>query len=450
MISPWGDHKLRSFTTWGAVGATAAILLAGAPAVYAAETQAPEVRYANSVTDDLGSLAVSVRSDSPVTAIKAHIVSQTTGEEVAVVENDAFALASGTSDDGIWHTKQPLDLAALGTYDVKIDATDADGDVTTNNSAGRLAYYMQAVLEDVRTDRAEVDIDNREVRVEGVLKGRWPATRELRPLADHPVDLDADYWTEATVRTDAEGHFAGTISVNAAVPVQAVYRYSGNHPGVLYGESKMIDIGVRQVATRWTIESPDAPATIDLGDETTLTATLERETPQGWVPFAGQSGGVTFEETSGGWDSVGQFTTDEDGGVTFSFSPWESGSFHLASHSEDPFIASASADSAKVTVLRAALFTSFSATVTQDGTSVEGAMNFPDTWSPATVLVRIQHSADGEQWTDLTTAEAYPSNGDFVFSADLFGTKPKGYFRAHFDGTDAFRAATSGAVKARR
>ncbi|WP_166026284.1 hypothetical protein [Streptomyces chilikensis] len=441
---------MRRFTARAAVSAAAALLLAGTPAANAAESQAPDVRYASSVTDDLGTLAVSVRSDSPVTAVRAHIVSQATGEEVAVVENDAFALSSGTPDDGIWHTKQPLDLAALGTYDVRVEATDADGDVTTDNSAGRLSYYMQAVLEDVRTDRAEVDVDNRAVRVEGELKGRWPATRELRPLADHPVDLDVDYWTEATVRTDAQGHFAGTVDVNAAVPVQAVYRYSGDHPGVLYGESQMIDIGVRQVATRWTVETPQDPMTVDFGQETTLAATLERETAQGWIPFASQSGGVIFEEASGGWDSVGQFTTGEDGRVTFSFSPYETGSFRLESHTEDPFIASASANSATITVLRASVFTAFSATRTQDGVRADGAMEFPGDWTPATVLVRIQHSDDGERWTDLSTVEAQLANDGFVFSADLPGTRSKGYFRAHFDSTAAFRAATSDAVKASR
>ncbi len=79
------------------------------------EGQAPDVRWANSVPDDLGTLAVSISSDSAITGIRAHIVSDATHQEVAVVENDAFTLASGTPDDGVWHTKRPLDLADLGT-----------------------------------------------------------------------------------------------------------------------------------------------------------------------------------------------------------------------------------------------------------------------------------------------------------------------------------------------
>ncbi|MER5845985.1 hypothetical protein ABT126_02500 [Streptomyces sp. NPDC002012] len=440
----------RTRAAWAAIG-TVAILLAGSPAANAAEGQAPDVRWANSVSDDLGTLAVSISSDSAITVIRAHIVSAATQQEVAVVENDAFGLVSGTPDNGVWHTKQPLSLADLGSYSVRIEATDADGDRTTNNSAGSLAYYVAPVFEDVRTDRAEVDIDHRQVRIDGLLKGRWPATRELKPLADHPVDIDVDYWTENTVRTDTEGRFSGTVTVNDAVPVQVVYRHVNEHPYVLYGESPSTQIGVRQVATRWTVQTPAKAQTIDFGQQVTLTATLERETPQGWVPFEGQSGGVLFEPPSGGqFASVGYFTTGEDGKVTLTHAPWETGSFRVASHSDDPFIASASTNSTQITVLRASVFSSFSATRTQDhSVHVEGAMDFPESWTPATIPVHIQYSRDGKQWADLLTTEATWSGSGHAFSADI-ADAGHGYFRAHFEATGSFRAATSEAVKASR
>ncbi|MFJ3589892.1 hypothetical protein ACIQUY_14485 [Streptomyces sp. NPDC090231] len=438
----------RSRAAWAVIGTTA-ILLAGVPAAHAAVGQAPDVRWANSVSEDLGTLAVSISSDSAITTIRAHIVSDATQQEVAVVENDAFGLDSGTPDDGTWHTKQPLDLAKLGSYTVRVEATDADGDHTTDNSAGRLAYYVTPVFEDVRTDRAEVDTDHRQVRVDGVLKGRWPATRALEPLADHPVDIDVDYWTENTVRTDAEGRFSGTVTVNGEVPVQAVSRHADNHPYVLYGESEITRIGVRQVATRWTVQSPAGARTIDFGQQVAINATLERETPQGWVPFGGQSGGVIFEPSSGGqFASVGYFTTDEDGKIAFDHAPGDTGSFLMASHSDDPFIASASANSAQVTVLRASVFTSFSADRAPDhSVHVEGAMDFPENQTPATIPVHIQYSPDGDQWVELLTTEANWSGSGYGFSADIADTQD-GFFRAHFESTGSFRAATSDAVKA--
>ncbi|MGX1312717.1 hypothetical protein RKD24_002836 [Streptomyces calvus] len=441
---------VRTRAALAAVGAVG-LLWSGAPAANAVEGQAPDVRWASSVSDDLGTLAVGIGSDSAVTGIRAHIVSAATQQEVAVVETDAFTLVSGTPEDGVWHTEQPLNLPDLGSYTVRIEATDADGDRTTDNSAGTLAYYVAAVFEDVRTDRAEVTIDDRQVGVEGVLKGRWPGTRELKPLADHPVDIDVDFWTESTVRTDADGRFSGTVTVNDAVPVQAVYRHSSQHPYVLYGESTPTRIGVRQVATRWTVKAPAEARTIDFGQEVAFTATLERETPQGWVPFEGQSGGVLFEPASGGQSAtVGYFTTGADGTVAFNHAPWETGSFRVASHSDDPFIAPASANSERITVLRASVFTSFTATRTQDrGVHVEGVMDFPDGWTPAIIPVHIQYSRDGDSWTDLLTTEATWSGSGHAFSADIPDAE-RGYFRAHFEATDSFRAATSQAVKPSR
>ncbi|MFD5129780.1 hypothetical protein [Streptomyces olindensis] len=453
----------RTRAAWAAIGTTAALLLTGVPAAHAAEGagtaeaagtaegQAPDVRWASSVSSDLGTLQVAVSSDSGLTDIRAHIVSASTQQEVAVVEYDAFTLASGTAADGVWRTKQPLDLPALGSYDVRVEATDADGDRTVDNSAGSLAYYVAAVFEDVRPDRTEIDTDHREVRVDGTLKGRWPGTRELKPLADHRVDLDVDNWTENTVRTDAEGRFSGTVTVNDAVPVQAVYRHDSANPYVLYGESEPTPIGIRQVATRWTFQAPAEARTIDYGQQVTVTATLERETPQGWVPFEGQSGGVLYEASEGThWASVGYFTTGADGKASVTHTPWETGTFRVASHSDDPFIAPASANSPEITVLRASVFTSFSATRAQEGgVHVEGAMDFPDGWTPGVIPVHIEHSRDGKRWTNLRTTEANWSGEGHAFSADLTDVR-RGYFRARFEATESFRGAVSEVVKVGR
>jgi hypothetical protein len=429
-----------------------ALLVTGAPAANAAEAQAPDVRYAHSASGDLGTLEVGIGSDSAITGIRAHLVSAATQQEVAVVETDAFGLVSGTADDGVWRTKKPLDLPGLGSYTVRIEATDADGDRDVDNSAGTLSYYVAAVFEDVHPDRTEIDTDHREVRVDGTLKGRWPATRELKPLADHRVDLDVDNWTENTVRTDAQGRFSGTVTVNDAVPVQAVYRHDGANPYVLYGESSSTPITIRQVATRWTFQTPAQARTIDYGEQVTVTATLERETAQGWVPFEGQSGGVLYEASHGThWTSVGYFTTGADGkATTFTHTPWETGTFRVASHSDDPFIAPASADSAEITVLRASVFTSFSATRTEGGgVHAEGAMDFPDGWTPADIPVHIQYSRDGKRWTDLATAQAGWSGEGHAFSADIADAR-RGYFRAQFDKTESFRGATSEVARVRR
>ncbi|MFJ2704548.1 hypothetical protein ACIO3R_15295 [Streptomyces sp. NPDC087428] len=61
--------------------------------------------------------------------------------------------------------------------------------------------------------------------------------------------------------------------------------------------------------------------------------------------------------------------------------------------------------------------------------------------------MHIQYSPDGEQWADLVTTEANWSGSGYAFSADIADTRD-GFFRAHFESTGSFRAATSQAVKA--
>ncbi|MGW9028336.1 hypothetical protein ACWGQ5_30115 [Streptomyces sp. NPDC055722] len=63
--------------------------------------------------------------------------------------------------------------------------------------------------------------------------------------------------------------------------------------------------------------------------------------------------------------------------------------------------------------------------------------------------MHIQYSRDGEQWADLLTTEATWSGSGYAFSVDIPNAR-RGYFRAHFKATEAFPAATSETVEARR
>lgn len=283
-----------------AAAGTAAFLAAGIPAAHAAEGQAPTVQWASSVADDLGTLQVSISSDSAVTGITAHIVSAATQQEVAVVETEAFVLGHGTTDDGVWHTREPLSLPALGSYTVHVEATDADGDHATRNSMRQPGVLRpggaRRRAQRSHRGRHRQPSGTCRRRPEGTPSGHAAAGATGGPPRGHRRGLlDREH-----PRTDAEGRFSGTVTMNAAAQIQAVYRYANEHPHVLYGASQEIPIGVRQVATRWVVQSPAEPRTIDFGQEVTLTATLERETPQGWKPFAGQSGGVLFEPSGGG------------------------------------------------------------------------------------------------------------------------------------------------------
>ncbi|WP_381796334.1 hypothetical protein [Streptomyces niveus] len=396
------------------------------------------------MSDDLGTLQISARSGVDVKDITARLISYATQTEVAEVGPDDFRLSSGTRQDGVWQTKKPLTLPELGTYRIDVDVTDADGEHVRKQSAGDLAYYVVAQLGELSVDRSSIDREHRDVQVEGTLYGRWP-TREVKPLPARNVDIDVDYWTHATVPTDERGHFSASVRLDNAAPIQAVFRWDGGTPNVLYGESEPVQIGVDQVSTRFaaTVSETD----IDFGQSVTLNVKVEQKTADGWVPLTGRTGGVLFGPNGHMTDGVGQFTTAADGTFSMDYTPWQGGYFQMALNTEDdPFLQASTGTSAVVHVHRAAKFTAFTASRSDNGqVHTEGLIDFPDGWSPGQILVDIQYSSDGTEWTTVATDEAFWGGEGYEFAAEI-DRSTGGSYRAVFAGSDSFQSATSQSV----
>jgi hypothetical protein len=424
------------------LGLTVGLVVTTAPAAHASDQL--QVRYVGSVSDDLGTLQVVAESGSDITAVSAHIVSYTTGGEVARVKPKDFALSSGDRKSGVWRTKEPLKLDQLGDYRVDVELTDSDGDHVSQTSAGQLSYYVVAKFGALTVDRTAIDRDYRDVEVSGTLYERWP-TRELRPLVGRQVDIDVDYWTQTTVSTDSAGRFTGSVRLDNGAPVQAVFRATGGEPFVLYGESELVQIGVDQIPTRFITQV--SATDIDDGQPVTLTAKVEQQTAEGWVPLAGESGGILFGPKEGRTDTVGGFTTDDEGTFSVTYTPWNGGYFQLAlDTTEDPFLQPSSALSELVHVHHGAVFTDFSTLRTDERiVHSEGHLDFPDGFTPGTILVTVQRSSDGQDWTDLTTVQAQWDGSGYYFSADLEGSGEARY-RAVFEGGDNFQDAVTDSV----
>lgn len=434
---------LRRIGRWVTVTAVAAALGLGGATVSHASDQL-EVLYAGSVSSDLGILQIGARSGADIENITARLISYATQTEVAEVGFDDFRLVSGTRQDGVWHTEKPLDLPELGSYRVDVDVTDADGDHVRKQSAGDLAYHVIAHFGELGVDRGSIDREHRAVRVEGTLFGRWP-TREVKPLAARKVDIDVDYWTEATVSTDESGRFSASVRLDHASPIQAVFRWDGGAPNVLYGESEPVQIGVDQIPTRF--EATVSETDVDFGQSVTLNVKVEQKTAEGWVPLTGQSGGVLFGPNDSMTDTVGRFTTAADGTFTMEYTPWQGGYFQLGLDTEDdPFLQASTGTSDVVHVHRASEFTAFTASRSDTGqVRAEGLIDFPDGWSPATILVDIEYSSDGTEWTKVATDEAFWAGDGYEFAADI-DRSTAGSYRAFFAGSTSFQPATSQSV----
>ncbi|MGW1132214.1 hypothetical protein [Streptomyces griseoluteus] len=429
--------KIRRWVTVAV--AAAALGVGGATVAHA--TDRPEVIYAGSVSGDVGTLQISARAGADITGITAHVISYGSQTEVAEIRTRDFRLFSGTRQDGTWRTKKPLRLSEFGSYRIEVDVKDADGGRVWREPAGDFAYYPVARFGALTVDRTTVDREHRDVKVEGTLYGRWP-DRHQKPLAARQVDLNVDYWTQTTVTTDARGHFTASVRLDEAASIQAVFNMDGSTPTVLYGESEPIPIGVDQIPTRFT--STVSATDIDFGQPVTLSVKVEQKTEEGWVPLGGRSGGVLFGPNGDQNSVVERFTTADDGTFKVDYTPWQGGYFQLSlDTSDDPFLQAGTGSSEVVHVHRATKFTAFTAARADTGeVHAEGLIDFPDGWTPATILVHVQYSPDGVDWSTVATDEVHWGGSGYEFATDV-DKSGAGYYRAVFDADDNFQSATS-------
>ncbi|MFG3065265.1 hypothetical protein ACGFYM_43075 [Streptomyces sp. NPDC048231] len=434
------DHlaRIRAALT---IAAAAALLCVGIPAAHASDQLA--ITYVTSVNDDLGTLSVRAQSGSDITALTAHIIAPGTDEEVATLNFDDFTLNDGTARDGIWFTKQPVQLAELGSYRVDVDATDADGDHISQANAGSLAYVAVPQFPEFTADRTSIDNEHRDLTVSGLLKAKLP-NRDLVVMPNRTVDIIADYFDiAASVSTDDQGRFTAHVHLDNAAMLQATYYYDNSLPNYIFAQSQEMKIGIDQVPTRYILQA--STQRINLGESVTLTGRLEQQTAEGWKPLAGVSGGILFGPNHSFNSYVGGFTTAADGTFSTVYTPSQTGVFQLAHHSEDPFISDGSADSSLVHVLQPVTYLDFTASRTDPRTvHADGHVDFANV-TPAVINVAIQYSPDGTSWTTLTPARAEWDGMGYGFSADVAMKRP-GLFRAFYDGGNDFQSIGSDSV----
>ncbi|MEU7943126.1 hypothetical protein AB0C50_00420 [Micromonospora taraxaci] len=409
-----------------ALAVAAATAIVGLPAPAHAD-EVPVVTYARSdYNANMGILLVSITSPSDVTSVRAHIRDYNTRAEVAVEEN--FYLQSGTKRDGTWRSSA-ITIDKLGYYRVDMEVTDAAGHHVTQVDAGDLDYSVVTFFENVTLNRTAVTYENRTVTLRGWLKGRWPGSGEIRPLARFPMSVTSDFsWNPVTTRAD--GSFVGTATISYENEMAwADYTYDNDH--LHYGSSRSGEtaITINKRPMRLTIAADRAR--ILQGESVTVSGQLTWRTPEGWMPVPGANVGVA--------------TTDAEGRYTATVSPYQTGPIGVGYSMHDDFVSDATA-STNITVLQPAAFTDFSA-VRENATTValSGQMEFNGGRSPGTAPLKVQFSQTGEDgtWSTPATIEA---DGSYRFAAAIF-KRAAGYWRVVYPGTStSFQSATSPAI----
>lgn len=431
--------------------AVAVLALAALPVTTTAHAAAgPSVRWASSATGDLGTLEISATADAGIASLRAYVVSYATGQDVAVV--DEFALHSGTATDGVWRTPAPLRLDQLGGYRVDVEATDAAGVSTPRAQEGSLAYYVDTTLTFL-SDDPTVTYARRSVDVHGVLTGRWPATREVKPIANAAIDLSNVYG----------GHYAQAItaadgSYQASLPMDqnAFYEDFGSVDAGFQGGDGVLGAGTHTILVTLT-PSPSAitarvePRRIDLGEETVLSGRVTWEAPGGRQPAAaGQPVHVWYCYSYPICHTfLGTVTTDADGRFQLPTTPPATGKFEVFSPFEDVFV-STGVTTTDVVVYQPVEFTAFTAARDASGAVTASGRLLFGGGTPYPIPVEVQFRAAGtDTWTTVATVPnaGYDSTGGYAFSATV-PNQPTGVWRARYPGlTDQYRPLLSDRVR---
>ena len=380
------------------------------------------VYSAYSVEDDLGTLRVAATATAEIVALEAHFVSYATGQEVAVV--DDFVLVSGTVQNGVWHTAEPVQLDDLGYYKAIVNVTDGAGD--TASLTGSLAYIMRTSFSVPVVNPQTVTYTDRLTQVSGTLTGIMPGNREIVPVPGATVSVHNYGGTAQPVSatTAADGTFTASLEITAP---GEVYTYFPGGPGHLNAYSDYTPVSVTPETSQLTVTA--SATEVDAGQSVTLTGELTW--PYGLV--VDQMVWVQFCSPSGDCSQIASTRTGTDGSYAVAVTPPQTGYLLVRFTSSHPFISDASARS-DVVVWHPAEFVDFAAYREADTVFVGGRIRFGNV-RPYPITVEIQYQAPGTNaWTTVTTKEATlgDSSGYWVHSATV--TPDSGNWRAYFPG----------------
>jgi hypothetical protein len=402
-------------------------LWSGLMATPAIAASAPVVNWASSVEDDLGTLEVSASAEAGVASLRAHVINEGTGQEVAVV--DDFVLTSGTVQNGVWRTPEPLQLDVLRGYKVVVDVTDTDGNQASGPSYGTLAYLVRTTFSPLQVTPSTITYTDRTVQVSGTLTGKHPGTREISPVAGYEVDVFSmgAVGFSKIVTTDQNGSFTASLTMREPDSVQASFaEASGPY---LRAEAESVEVSVSPAQTRVT--ATPSSTEVDAGGSITLSGQVTWESPQGWQPVANKSLGTLFCRPDDYCPTSGpQTTTDANGNYQLTVKPWETGYYLVIAGSSDPFVA-VGRTRVDVVVWQPAEFTAFTATSDGAGNVVtSGRIQFGH-FTPYPIPVELQYREHGtNDWSTVHTLSLWQA-GDFSATVPYPGS---GHWRAYFPG----------------
>jgi len=426
---------MRSRRGLAALVAAIAVMI-GLPPLPAHADGAPVVRAAWSTREDPDTLRISATAASGIAGFRANIVARQTGDVVASI--GAFTLESGTAQDGIWATAQPVRLPELGVYGIDVEATDAAGQTVQRKNAGELIYHVLTFFEGYKLDRTSVDFHHRSIAVQGRLKGRWPGTREVKPLAGETVQVGRSVLDAVQLTTGADGSFVGSLAIAEPITINALYH--GEYGKFYWAQTDDTEIRVLSLPTKLSVNLNKTR--LNAGEPITISGILTGKAPgHRREPLSNRSvwATVCWEENSCQFLDASA-DTDANGWYELTLIPYRSGYVKVGHGSDDPFVSSAGARSRQVVVLQLSEIREFWVVRRGGKVEVSGTIDFTSGFSPAVTPIQVQFSANGETgWSTVATLEVGGGQGPF---STVVSNRRGGYWRAYYAGRPDFFASS--------
>ena len=237
------------------------------------------ISWAGSPEANAGQLEVQASATSPINYIEAHLISST-GQDVLDV-SDFQLVPGGLFTDGTFAVETPITTAQLplGSYTVKVDATDTGGDSVTGVTAGTLDFVIQPALT-IKASRTLVDYDNQSVTFSGTATGTWP-DGTTGPLPGLTVDLVGGR-SDSTM-TASDGTYS--ITVNEAEP--GTYWVQTPGSATVASSSFFGPVQVSEQVDQVRVTAKISTRHVNYGKSVTISGTVQYKPHSSWVPLPG-------------------------------------------------------------------------------------------------------------------------------------------------------------------
>lgn len=439
--------------------AAAAAAVAAVPVMAEASSSPIVIDAASSPQGEPGLLSIQVEAPSDITSLTVYVDSGAT-TELTIPFSD-LSLTAGSEQDGTWTVQTPITTSqlSLGTYQVTVDATDADGDSVTGASAPGSFFFGMYPAVTIAASTTTLSYSQQSVTFTGQVTAHSPEGLQ-EGVAGEPVaitDSDGGSWSGTT---DQDGNYSVTATPDLASGTGLAASFTASvssSPTTAQATSPGLEVTGDVDPVQVTVAL--SKSVVDFGAAVTLSGTALQESDGIWLPLADSAIDVTGTDYYSG-DSVPAMATTDGSGSFSLVLPAQPTTTWTANPAPSQYLTASNSqlglpNSATLTVVLPTRTTSLhiaynpAGQVTAAGCLGLGSAvsSFSGLVSPADADLYLQYSRTaGGPWRtlgSLTSGKGPSCRGSTGFSGVTSAPALTGHYRVDFTGQLLYERSVS-------